>query len=244
MLSLNRTLRKPSAYQSLGRLILLPTMLFSAFAPSIALDLPSICMTRRLTLDGTIVELIGANSPAQPEANYVINQVDIAFEPLLSVIPKSTSITLTNNDSFKHHVYSFSKGNQFDIPLYTDVPKQDVALQNSGIVKLGCNIHDWMIAYIYVHESQFLKKVNSSPVIFDGVLAGAYEVRVWNPRFRNTKRILKKVLTVADGWASTPGRRLPEILAQAVASTIRSLVTPLTWHRGWSRLAVGPTMPA
>jgi hypothetical protein len=83
--------------------------------------------------------------------------------------------------------------------LYTDVPKQDVVLQNSGIVKLGCNIHDWMIAYIYVHESQFLKKVNSSPVIFDGVLAGTYEVRVWNPRFRNTKRILKKVLTVVDG---------------------------------------------
>lgn len=74
-----------------------------------------------------------------------------------------------------------------------------MVLQNSGIVKLGCNIHDWMIAYIYVHESQFLKKVNSSPVIFDGVLAGTYEVRVWNPRFRNTKRILKKALTVVDG---------------------------------------------
>ena len=200
MLSLNRTLRKPSAYQSLSRLILLPAILFSVSAPSIALDVTVYLHDKKnLTLEGTIVELIGADSPAQPGADYVINQVGIAFKPLLSVIPKGTSITLTNNDSFKHQVYSFSKGNQFDIPLYTDVPKQDVVLQNSGIVKLGCNIHDWMIAYIYVHESQFLKKVNSSPVIFDGVLAGTYEVRVWNPRFRNTKRILKKVLTVVNG---------------------------------------------
>ena len=191
MLSLNCTLRKSSAYQNLGRLILLPAILFSVCAPSIALDVTVYLHDKKnLPLDGTIVELIGADSPAQPGADYVINQVGIAFKPLLSVIPKGTSITLTNNDSFKHHVYSFSKGNQFDIPLYTDVPKQDVVLQNSGIVKLGCNIHDWMIAYIYVHESQFLKKVN---------LAGTYEVRVWNPRFRNTKRILKKVLTVVDG---------------------------------------------
>ena len=200
MLFLNRTLKKSSAYQSLSRLILLPAILFSVSAPSIALDVTVYLHDKKNSpLDGTIVELIGADSPAQPGADYVINQVGIAFKPLLSVIPKGTSITLTNNDSFKHHVYSFSKGNQFDIPLYTDVPKQDVVLQNSGIVKLGCNIHDWMIAYIYVHESQFLKKVNNSPVIFDGVLAGTYEVRVWNPRFRNTKRILKKALTVVDG---------------------------------------------
>ena len=200
MLSLNCTLRKPSAYQSLGRLILLPAILFSTCAPSIALDVTVYLHDKKnLSLDGTIVELVGADSSAQPGADHIIDQIDIAFKPLLSVLSKGTSIILTNNDSFKHHVYSFSKGNQFDIPLYTDVPKQDVVLQNTGIVKLGCNIHDWMIAYIYVNESKFLKEVSSSPVVFDGVSAGTYEVRVWNPRFRNTKRILKKTLTVVDG---------------------------------------------
>ncbi len=200
MLSLNRALTKRPAYQSLCRFIILPALLCSIAAPSIALDVTvHLHDKKNLTVDGTIVELVGPDSPAQPVANYVINQVDIAFKPLLSVIPKGTSITLTNNDSFKHHVYSFSKGNQFDIPLYADVPKQDVILQNTGVVKLGCNIHDWMIAYIYVNESKFLKEVSSSPVVFDGVSAGTYEVRVWNPRFRNTKRILKKTLTVVDG---------------------------------------------
>ena len=109
MLSLNRTLRKPSACQSLSRLILLPAILFSVSAPSIALDVTVYLHDKKnLTLEGTIVALIGADSPAQPGADYVINQVGIAFKPLLSVIPKGTSITLTNNDSFKHHVYSFS----------------------------------------------------------------------------------------------------------------------------------------
>ena len=200
MLPLNRAFRKRPVYQGLCRFILFPALLFSVSVPSIALDVTvHLHEKKNLTVDGTIIELVGANSLVQPEADHIIDQIDITFKPLLSVVSKGTSIILTNNDPFKHHVYSFSKGNQFDIPLYADVPKQDVVLQNSGVVKLGCNIHDWMIAYIYVNESKFLKKASSSPVVFDSVPAGAYEVRVWNPRFRNTKRILKQTLTVADG---------------------------------------------
>ena len=97
MPSLNRTLTKPSAYQSLGRLILLPAILFSACAPSIALDVTvHLHDKKNLTFDGIIVELIGADSSAQPGADHIIDQIDIAFKPFLSVRPKGTSITLTN----------------------------------------------------------------------------------------------------------------------------------------------------
>jgi len=154
---------------------------------------------KNLPLDGTIVELAGPGHVTASQKDHVINQIDKEFDPLISVVPKGSTILLLNNDSFKHHIYSLSKGNQFDIPLFSSPSQQEVILNNHGIVKLGCNIHDWMISYIYVNESNLVKEVSDSPVTFTGLAAGEYEVRVWNPRFRNTKRIVRHSLTMVNG---------------------------------------------
>ena len=154
---------------------------------------------KNLPLDGTIVELAGPGHVTASQKDHVINQIDKDFDPVISVVPKGSTILLLNDDSFKHHIYSLSKGNQFDIPLFSRPSQQEVILDNHGIVKLGCNIHDWMIAYIYVNEGDLVKEVSGSPVIFTGLAAGEYEVRVWNPRFRNTKRIVRHSLTMVNG---------------------------------------------
>ncbi|SVD37495.1 uncharacterized protein METZ01_LOCUS390349 [marine metagenome] len=154
---------------------------------------------KNLPLDGTIVELAGPGPVTASQKAHVINQIDKDFDPLISVVPKGSTILLLNDDSFKHHIYSLSKGNQFDIPLFSKPSQQEVMLNNHGIVKLGCNIHDWMIAYIYVNEGDLVKEVSGSPVMFTGLAAGEYEVRVWNPRFRNTKRIVRHSLTMVNG---------------------------------------------
>ena len=154
---------------------------------------------KNLPLDGTIVELAGPGHVTASQKDHVINQIDKDFDPLISVVPKGSTILLLNDDSFKHHIYSLSKGNQFDIPLFSKPSQQEVILNNHGIVKLGCNIHDWMIAYIYVNEGDLVKEVSGSPVIFTGLAAGEYEVRLWNPRFRNTKRIVRHSLTMVNG---------------------------------------------
>ena len=154
---------------------------------------------KNLPLDGTIVELVGHDLVSAPQNDHVINQINKDFDPPISIVPKGSTILLLNEDSFKHHIYSLSKGNQFDIPLFSKPSQKEVLLNNHGIVKMGCNIHDWMISYIYVNESDLVKEVSKSPVTFSGLSAGEYQVRVWNPRFRNTKRIIRYDLTLVDG---------------------------------------------
>ncbi|MBT5817265.1 MAG: hypothetical protein HOJ50_04620 [Proteobacteria bacterium] len=154
---------------------------------------------KNLPLDGTIVELVGHDLVSAPQNDHVINQINKDFDPPISIVPKGSTILLLNEDSFKHHIYSLSEGNQFDIPLFSRPSQKEVLVNNHGIVKMGCNIHDWMISYIYVNESDLVKEVSKSPVTFSGLSAGEYQVRVWNPRFRNTKRIIRYDLTLVDG---------------------------------------------
>ena len=154
---------------------------------------------KNLPLDGTIVELVGHDLASAPQNDHVINQINKDFDPPISIVPKGSTILLLNEDSFKHHIYSLSEGNQFDIPLFSRPSQKEVLVNNHGIVKMGCNIHDWMISYIYVNESDLVKEVSKSPVTFSGLSAGEYQVRVWNPRFRNTKRIIRYDLTLVDG---------------------------------------------
>ena len=153
---------------------------------------------KNLPLDGTIVELVGHDLVSAPQNDHVINQINKDFDPPISIVPKGSTILLLNEDSFKHHIYSLSKGNQFDIPLFSKPSQKEVLLNNHGIVKMGCNIHDWMISYVYVNESDLVKEVSKSPVTFSGLSAGEYQVRVWNPRFRNTKLIIRHDLILAD----------------------------------------------
>jgi len=97
--------------------------------------------------------------PARPPQD-VVDQVDKEFVPKVQAILVGTAVTFPNRDSVRHQVYSFSPARRFELPLYTGVP-QAVTFDKPGVVVLGCNIHDWMVGYIYVSESPYFAKTNA-----------------------------------------------------------------------------------
>src|SRR5882672_5225476 len=88
----------------------------------------------------------------------VIDQIDKEFVPGVKVIQVGTAISFPNKDNIRHHVYSFSPAKKFELPLYKGVPAAPIVFDKPGVVVLGCNIHDWMIAYVYVVESPWFGK--------------------------------------------------------------------------------------
>jgi len=115
-----------------------------------------------------------------PEA--VVDQVSKEFVPRVLAIAVGTPVAFPNHDNVRHHVYSFSSAKRFELPLYSGVPAQPVVFDKPGVVVLGCNIHDWMIGYIYVSESPYFAKTGAdgNAVIAD-LPPRAYVVRVWHP---------------------------------------------------------------
>jgi plastocyanin len=114
-----------------------------------------------------------------------IEQIDREFVPYVSVIQVGTSVTFPNRDSIMHHVYSFSPAKSFEIKLYTGKSPGQIVFDKPGVVTLGCNIHDWMIAYLLVVSTPHFAKTGADGVArLRDLPAGTYELRIWHPQQR------------------------------------------------------------
>jgi len=94
------------------------------------------------------------------------------------------------------------------LPLYAGTPAKPIVFDKPGVVVLGCNIHDWMIAYIYVSESPYFAKTGpDGSAQLKALPPRQYTVRVWHPRLQG-----------------------PEDATRQPASLNASARTELTWN--------------
>ncbi len=87
----------------------------------------------------------------------VIDQQNKQFIPYVTAVQVGTSILFPNKDNIRHHVYSLSPAKKFELPLYSGIPAAPVVFDKEGFVTLGCNIHDWMIAYVAVLATPYFE---------------------------------------------------------------------------------------
>jgi len=137
-----------------------------------------------------------ARLPA-PAGNAVMDQVGKEFVPHLLVVQSGTSVEFPNSDTVAHHVYSFSHPNKFMLPMYKGVAHPPVTFEHSGVVILGCNIHDHMLGYILVVDSTVYSKTDErGRASLSLERPEDYEIRIWSPRIRDGEELLGK--TVAN----------------------------------------------
>jgi plastocyanin len=118
--------------------------------------------------------------PAEP---VEITQKDQMFIPYVTPIAVGTRVVFPNKDNVQHHVYSVSPAKKFEIPLYIGESTATILFDKPGQVTLGCNIHDWMVAYILVLDTPFFAKtVKDGSAALAGLPPGRYRLEVWHPR--------------------------------------------------------------
>lgn len=100
-----------------------------------------------------IQTLIPAKTPMVTTEPLIMDQVNKSFVPEVLITPQHSEVAFPNSDDIRHHVYSFSSTKSFELKLYANKPKAPIMFDQSGIVVLGCNIHDAMVGYIYVTEN-------------------------------------------------------------------------------------------
>ncbi len=129
----------------------------------------------------------------------VEDQIDKEFVPYVQAIRVGTYVRFPNKDNIRHHVYSFSPAKKFELPLYSGTPAIPVLFDKAGVVKLGCNIHDWMIGYLYVTDAPFFGKTAAQGRIgLKDLPAGTYRIRVWHPRLDATEESTTQQIEVKD----------------------------------------------
>ena len=129
-----------------------------------------------------VVEPLSGAVPGK-RAMAAIEQRDRELNPYVTIVQKDTAIEFPNRDPFKHHLYSFSPAKTFEIKLYAGKPVKPIVFDKSGEVALGCNIHDWMEAYVLVVDSPYFAKTGGNGhAVIANVPPGRYRLRLWHPR--------------------------------------------------------------
>jgi plastocyanin len=124
-------------------------------------------------------------SDARGARTVSIEQRDREFTPFVTVLQTGTPVSFPNRDPILHHVYSFSPAKNFEIKLYSGTPPGEIVFDKPGVVTLGCNIHDWMIAYVVAVQTPHFGRTDAGGVArLRDLPAGAYEVRAWHPHQR------------------------------------------------------------
>lgn len=121
--------------------------------------------------------------PAPAAGTATIEQQDLEFRPRFTAVPVGTTIRFPNLDRSRHHVYSFSPAKVFELKLYRGEAADPVRFDEPGIVTLGCNVHDWMIAWVYVVDSGAWRTTGADGVATVAVGDDA-ALEVWHPFLR------------------------------------------------------------
>lgn len=138
------------------------------------------------------------SAPAAP-VRAAMSQVNLSFSPDLLVIPVGSSVDFPNNDTVSHQIYSFSDAKRFQLPLYRGKPYPPVLFDKAGVVSLGCNIHDAMLAYIVVTDAPYFGRSDAAGVWNAEVSAGKYRIVVWHPLLRDLPADLEREVVVDEG---------------------------------------------
>jgi plastocyanin len=180
-------------------LVALLGVLAGAAAPAATLVI-SVHAPDGRAVPGAVVTARPLDVPARKPAplHAVMDQVNRAFVPDLLVIPVGSTVTFPNSDSVSHQIYSFSPAKRFQLPLYHGTPYPPVHFDQAGVVTLGCNIHDEMVAYLMVTEAPYYGRTDAGGTWSAEVPRGRYQISIWHPRLRDDAADLERELSVRD----------------------------------------------
>lgn len=136
-------------------------------------------------VEGAVVELLpgrAASPPVSPlPLESTIDQQHETFLPLVTLIRKGGRVIFTNHDTTMHQVYSFSEIKQFAFEIDQGQRSDPVVFDKPGLAAIGCNIHDHMIAYVYVADSPWTARTDSHGRVQFEAPTGDYSAKVWHP---------------------------------------------------------------
>ncbi len=193
-------------------LALLALMLAS---PALAADLLVTVRTPRgaPVADAVVTVAAPYSGPVRFAWPYRMAQQNIQFHPFVLIVPVGADVAFPNLDKVRHHVYSFSPAKTFELKLYGQDETRVVHFDKPGVVELGCNIHDSMVAFIVVVNTPYVGKTDAQgQARIAGLPAGAATVRVWRPYLKAPSNAVSQVVQIpAAGahWEVTADVRPP-----------------------------------
>ena len=142
----------------------------------------------------TVVYLESAPSLALEAREPVrarMDQRNETFLPHVLAVDAGTLVDFPNNDTTYHNVFSLSSVRKFDLGRYAQGKSKTLRFDRPGVVRIFCDIHSHMSAFILVFSHRFYSKAEvDGRYRIDNVPAGTYTVSAWHEgETRETKTV-------------------------------------------------------
>jgi len=131
-----------------------------------------------------------------PVRRAIMDQRNETFVPRVLAITIGTTVDFPNSDPIYHNVFSLSRVRPFDLGRYAAGKTKSIRFDRPGIVRVFCDIHSHMSAFILVFAHPFFAvTAGDGTYRIDGIPPGSYTVKVWNEVLARQSR----TVTVGDG---------------------------------------------
>ncbi len=120
-----------------------------------------------------------------------MNQRNETFLPHVLAIDAGTVVDFPNSDTTYHNVFSLSKIRKFDLGRYASGKSKSVRFDRPGVVRVFCDIHSHMSAFILVFTHPYYSKAEADGRYrIDNIPPGTYSVVAWHEgETRDTKTV-------------------------------------------------------
>ena len=127
----------------------------------------------------------------QAQDSYRMQMIRKRFSPKVLPVPVGSRVEIPNVDRFAHNAFSPSEGNEFDLGTYKNGESGEITINQSGIVKVFCNVHYHMVGYIVALETPFYGQPSVDGEFSIPLHKGmSGTLHIWHP---NAKPIVKNL---------------------------------------------------
>lgn len=132
--------------------------------------------------------------PEATAARPVLDQEKCRFEPHVQVARRG-KIDIVNSDPVLHNTHGYyGKRTAFNVALPIQGGKVTKLLRSPGEVRIDCDAHGWMLAWVYVVDNPYFAQTGEDGAFsITGVPPGEYTLAVW----QETMGLVEMPVTVA-----------------------------------------------
>lgn len=161
------------------------------------------------------------NKQLVSESNKSINDIETTemkmvrktFSPRVLPVKTGTEVSFPNFDPILHNAFSTSSSNSFDLGFYGAGEQASYTFDKQGLIRVYCNVHHAMVAYILVFDAPFftVPAANGEFSLKD-LPAVEGNLFIWNPRAKPVKEAVdfRKIVDKKTYELALTKRRIPK----------------------------------